>query len=117
MAEAAGTAETAGASETSEELAEEPIEKPIVTSQAQQVQAQPAHSQTQTHSQSQAQRRRGHHHRVVRQGTEWFEADGTVVDPEDRETSAARSRDDDERILTELPPHWGVYSERRQDGA
>jgi hypothetical protein len=63
------------------------------------------------------QRRRGRHHRVVRQGTEWFEADGTVIDPQDQQTEAARERDDDARILTELPPHWGVYSERRQDGA
>lgn len=99
------------------EMAEASIEKPVEVSQSQQAQAQPVQAQPQTQSQPQAQRRRGHHHRVVRQGTEWFEADGTVVDPEDRETSAARSRDDDERILTELPPHWGVYSERRQDGA
>lgn len=70
-----------------------------------------------TAGQPAAQHRRGHHRRVVRRGTEWFEADGAVIDPQDRQTKVAREKDDDARILTELPPHWGVYSERRQDGA
>ena len=37
------------------------------------------------------------HKRVVRQGTE-----------------LQRNADDDKRILGELPPHWGVFSERER---
>ena len=42
------------------------------------------------------------HKRVIRQGTELF----------DVLTERQRNADDDKRILGELPPHWGVFSER-----
>lgn len=60
---------------------------------------------------------RRRHPRVVRRGTEWFDADGVKLDPEDLRSEDSRDRDDDRRILGELPPHWGVFSERRQAGA
>ena len=44
------------------------------------------------------------HKRVVRQGTELFDA----------LTERQRNADDDKRILGELPPHWGVFSERER---
>ena len=50
--------------------------------------------------------------RVVRQGTELFDADGVKLEPSDVLTDRQRAADDDKRILTELPPHWGVFSER-----
>ena len=62
-------------------------------------------------------RRHPRHRRVVRKGTEWFDADGVKLDPEDMDSRDAKNREDDSRILTELPPHWGVYSERQQAGA
>ncbi|WP_171843659.1 hypothetical protein [Bifidobacterium dentium] len=52
------------------------------------------------------------HKRVVRQGTELFDADGVKLEPSDVLTDRQRAADDDKRILTELPPHWGVFSER-----
>lgn len=52
------------------------------------------------------------HKRVGRQGTELFDADGVKLEPSDVLTDRQRAADDDKRILTELPPHWGVFSER-----
>ncbi|WP_171002610.1 hypothetical protein [Bifidobacterium moukalabense] len=52
------------------------------------------------------------HRRVVRQGTELFDADGVKLEPSDVLTDRQRAADDDKRILTELPPHWAVFSER-----
>ncbi|OZG52515.1 hypothetical protein PSRA_0247 [Pseudoscardovia radai] len=60
---------------------------------------------------------RRRHPRVVRRGTEWFDADGVKLDPEDLRSEESKDRDDDRRILDELPPHWGVFSERKQAGA
>lgn len=54
------------------------------------------------------------HRRVVRQGTEQFDADGVKLEPSDRLTERQRAAEDDQRILGELPPHWGVFSERRR---
>lgn len=53
------------------------------------------------------------HKRVVHQGTERFDADGVKLDPSDAMTSQQRQADDDKRILSELPPHWGVFEERQ----
>lgn len=53
------------------------------------------------------------HRRVVRKGTENFDPDGVKLDPEDAQTEQARLRDDDQRILSELPPH-GRF--RRREG-
>lgn len=52
------------------------------------------------------------HKRVVRQGTELFDADGVKLEPSDMMTERQREADDDKRILTELPPHWAQFSER-----
>jgi hypothetical protein len=52
------------------------------------------------------------HTRVVRAGSEHFDADGVKLEPGDMRTERQREADDDKRILTELPPHWGVFSER-----
>ncbi|MDF7663415.1 hypothetical protein PT282_01795 [Bifidobacterium sp. ESL0763] len=58
------------------------------------------------------------HHRVTREGSERFDVDEadlglTGVEESGVEGSKdARSRDDDARILRELPPHWGIFSER-----
>lgn len=52
------------------------------------------------------------HKRVVRQGTELFDADGVKLEPSDVLTQAQRAREDDQRILGELPPHWAQFSER-----
>ena len=41
-----------------------------------------------------------------------FDADGVKLEPSDVLTDRQRAADDDKRILTELPPHWGVFSER-----
>ncbi len=54
------------------------------------------------------------HKRVVRQGTELFDADGAKLEPSDVLTERQRNADDDKRILGELPPHWGVFSERER---
>jgi hypothetical protein len=52
------------------------------------------------------------HKRVIRVGTEKFDADGVKLDPEDAQTRDEKSHDDDDRILSELPPHWGIFQER-----
>ncbi|MEK0216521.1 hypothetical protein WM015_06145 [Bifidobacterium mongoliense] len=52
------------------------------------------------------------HRRVDRGGSEHFEADGADAQECDQRPQANRDRDDDQRILSELPPHWGVFSER-----
>ncbi|MBT1173708.1 hypothetical protein JS528_10245 [Bifidobacterium sp. MA2] len=52
------------------------------------------------------------HKRVVRQGTERFDADGVKLEPSDMMTDRQRAADDDKRILNELPPHWAVFSEK-----
>ncbi|WP_432623361.1 hypothetical protein [Bifidobacterium sp.] len=52
------------------------------------------------------------HRRVVRRGTELFDADGVKLEPSDTLTERQREADDDKRILGELPPHWAVFSER-----
>lgn len=52
------------------------------------------------------------HNRVVRKGSELFDADGVKLGPSDFQTLDQRSKDDDNRILGELPPHWAVFSER-----
>lgn len=54
------------------------------------------------------------HKRVVRQGTELFDADVVKLEPSDVLTERQRNADDDKRILGELPPHWGVFSERER---
>ncbi|MCI1901507.1 MAG: hypothetical protein LKI93_02080 [Bifidobacteriaceae bacterium] len=54
------------------------------------------------------------HRRVVRVGTEKFDADGVKLDPEDAQTEQARLRDDDQRILTELPPHWAKFDAEKE---
>ena len=53
------------------------------------------------------------HRRVVRKGTEWFDADGVKLEPADERTRAQRDADDDQRILGELPPHWAVFNDKR----
>ncbi|KAB7790918.1 hypothetical protein F7D09_0653 [Bifidobacterium leontopitheci] len=52
------------------------------------------------------------HKRVVFHGTERFDADGVKLEPGDMRTAQQRDADDDRRILGELPPHWGIFSER-----
>lgn len=52
------------------------------------------------------------HRRVVREGTERFDADGVKREPSDMMTDRQREADDDRRILGELPPHWAVFTER-----
>ena len=52
------------------------------------------------------------HKRVVRKGTEQFDADGVKLEPGDMQTDQQRQSDDDKRILGELPPHWAVFNER-----
>ena len=47
------------------------------------------------------------HKRVVRQGTELFDADGVKLEPSDVLTERQRNADDDKRILGELPPALG----------
>jgi DNA replication initiation complex subunit (GINS family) len=58
--------------------------------------------------------RRGTHRRVIRQGTEHFDADGVKEEAGDRTTKSAQEADDDRRILGELPPHWGVFSAEKE---
>ncbi|KFI55239.1 hypothetical protein BW13_02410 [Bifidobacterium sp. UTCIF-37] len=50
------------------------------------------------------------HRRVVREGTERFDADGVKLEPSDMMTEGQRDADDDKRILGELPPHWAVFN-------
>lgn len=52
------------------------------------------------------------HKRVVMRGTERFDADGVKLEAADVQTEEQRARDDDQRILGELPPHWAVFSEK-----
>ena len=52
------------------------------------------------------------HRRVVFHGTERFDADGVKLEPGDMVTARQREADDDQRILSELPPHWAVFNER-----
>lgn len=52
------------------------------------------------------------HSRVVRKGSELFDADGVKQELGDAQTIEQRAKDDDNRILGELPPHWAVFSER-----
>ena len=52
------------------------------------------------------------HSRVVRNGSALFDADGIKQEPGDAQTIEQRAKDDDNRILGELPPHWAVFSER-----
>ncbi|WEV52671.1 hypothetical protein [Bifidobacterium sp. ESL0704] len=54
------------------------------------------------------------HRRVVRKGSERFDVDGVEPDPSDRRPRGSKQQDDDSRILRELPPHWGIFSERSQ---
>ncbi|OZG58766.1 hypothetical protein BTIS_0487 [Bifidobacterium tissieri] len=54
------------------------------------------------------------HRRVVFKGTERFDADGlfdaeSSADPDELRERANKSSDDDQRILTELPPHWAKF--------
>ena len=57
------------------------------------------------------------HKRVVRPGTERFSAEDLLSDfastdhsgPGDPVNSVDKSADDDQRILNELPPHWGKF--------
>lgn len=53
------------------------------------------------------------HKRVVRQGTELFDADGVKLEPSDVLTNQQQQADDDKRILGELPPHWAVFESKR----
>ncbi|NEG55010.1 hypothetical protein [Bifidobacterium platyrrhinorum] len=53
------------------------------------------------------------HKRVVREGTERFDADGVKLEPADMMTERQREADDDKRILGELPPHWAVFNDKR----
>jgi hypothetical protein len=69
---------------------------------------------------------RGGHRRVVKVGTERFAMNDddevkegfsvTAVadsgDFADRRVPGGKNAEDDERILTELPPHWAVFNER-----
>lgn len=68
-------------------------------------------STTQGYSASRRTPRR--HRRVVRHGTERFDADGVKLEPGDMRTEQQRDADDDLRILGELPPHWAVFNEHR----
>lgn len=52
------------------------------------------------------------HVRIVRPGQELFDADGVKLEPADLMTQAQRDSQDDQRILSELPPHWAVFKER-----
>ncbi|WP_374220040.1 BAG family molecular chaperone regulator 5 [Alloscardovia macacae] len=51
--------------------------------------------------------------RVQREGTEWFDADGVKLEPSDVLTQRQKSAEDDQRILSELPPHFAVFNERQ----
>lgn len=57
---------------------------------------------------------RRRHRRVVRKGTEYFDADGVKEEPSDMRPKGAKDADDDNRILGELPPHWGVFSAEKE---
>jgi hypothetical protein len=68
---------------------------------------------------------RGGHRRVVKVGTERFAMNdddevkesfsvtaADFGDVADRRVPGGKNAEDDERILTELPPHWAVFNER-----
>lgn len=55
------------------------------------------------------------HRRVVRKGTERFDADSAFMDSPDGQTEGDRRSEDDRRILDELPPHWGLFPAERKD--
>ena len=55
------------------------------------------------------------HRRVVRKGTERFDADSAFMDSLDRQNEGDRRSEDDRRILDELPPHWGLFPAERKD--
>jgi hypothetical protein len=50
--------------------------------------------------------------RVIRHGTEKFDADGVKLEPSDKRSEQQRDADDDNRILGELPPHWAIFTEK-----
>lgn len=50
--------------------------------------------------------------RVVRTGTERFDIDGVDAEALDSNVRSDKQHEDDSRILRELPPHWGIFSER-----
>ena len=52
------------------------------------------------------------HSRVVRKGSELFDADGVKQEPGDVQTIEQRAKDDDNRILGEITQHWVVVSVR-----
>lgn len=52
------------------------------------------------------------HKRIVRQGTERFDADDVKLELADEKPRDEQLRDDDARILGELPPHWAVFESR-----
>ncbi|BAR06315.1 protein [Scardovia inopinata] len=54
------------------------------------------------------------HKRVVRRGTEWFDADGIKLDPSDQLAARRSEADEEERILNELPPHWGIFDAEKK---
>ncbi len=51
--------------------------------------------------------------RVLREGTEWFDADGVKLEPSDVLTDDQKQNDDDQRILGELPPHFAVFNAKK----
>lgn len=53
------------------------------------------------------------HKRVVREGSEWFDADGVKMEPSDVLTETQKQRDDDQRILGEIPPHFAFFNEHQ----
>ena len=55
------------------------------------------------------------HRRVVRKGTERFDADSAFMDSLDRQSAGDRRSEDDRRILDELPPHWGLFPAEGKD--
>lgn len=55
--------------------------------------------------------------RIVRQGTERFNGDGLDNKQLSQEQSvfvASELADDDNRILGELPPHWGLFPAEKE---
>lgn len=57
------------------------------------------------------------HRRVIRQGNERFEGDGLddqELGKHSIEPPEGKLTDDDNRILSELPPHWGLFSAERE---
>ncbi|WEV72178.1 hypothetical protein [Bifidobacterium sp. ESL0790] len=58
------------------------------------------------------------HKRVTREGSERFDVDDADLGLSEFASEGqgaskdAKDRDDDARILRELPPHWGIFSER-----